>query len=103
MRRRSEDPPRPAGKKKNKKSEQAVMNQGIMKFDWGFDSVDNIHVLCGEQEEKHKRSRAHCLVLIVEGCHGDRCWLLRLLCLPFILRACFFLGCKLIINPLAVF
>lgn len=37
-------------KKGEKKSEQAVMNQGIIKFDWGFDSVDNIHVLCGEQE-----------------------------------------------------
>lgn len=99
-------------KKKNKnkkKSEQAVMNQGIIKFDWGFDSVDNIHVLCGDAAlagcmQTHKRSKARCLVLIVEGCHGDRCRLLRLLCLPFILRAgFFFLGCKLIINPLAVF
>lgn len=36
--------------RKEEKSEQAVMNQGIIKFDWGFDSVDNIHVLCGEQE-----------------------------------------------------
>lgn len=49
MWRRSEDLPRQQGEK-NKKSEQAVMNQGIITFDWGFDSVDNIHVLCGEQE-----------------------------------------------------
>lgn len=35
--------------KKEKKNDQgAVMNQGVIKFDWGFDSVDSIHVLCGD-------------------------------------------------------
>lgn len=36
------------GGKKKSTSKQAVMNQGIIKFDWSFDSVDNIHVLCGD-------------------------------------------------------
>lgn len=36
------------GEKGGVGSKQAVMNQGIIKFDWGFDSVDNIHVLCGD-------------------------------------------------------
>lgn len=34
--------------KERNKREHAVMNQGIIKFDWGFDSVDDIHVLCGD-------------------------------------------------------
>lgn len=92
------------GKKRNKR-EGAVMNQGVIKFDWGFDSVDNIHVLCGDAavagSAKDGGLAASCLLWKAVRV-TDVGFCAYFVCPSFSERA-FFLGCKLIINPPAVF
>lgn len=83
------------------------MNQGIIKFDWGFDSVDNIHVLCGDAARAgSKRTKevglAASRLLWKPVKVTDVGFCAYFVCPSFSERA-FFLCCKLIINPLAVF
>lgn len=82
-----------------------MMNQGVIKFDWGFDSADDIHVLCGDAagagSAKDAGLAASCLLWkAVRVTDVGLC--AYFVCPSFSERA-FFLGCKLIINPLAVF